>query len=115
MSKTHLYIAFAPDYTDAEAYSRRMSVRPKHLERIHAFTKSGILRHGGILIAPETLESETKKIIGSSMIFEAESVEAVRKIIEEDVYWAANVWDKEKLAIYPYIPGTPLPPVPSQL
>lgn len=63
------------------------------------------------------------------MVFEDESIDAVRKRIEGDIYWANNVvrgtlvysrrndegltlgrqWDKEKLVILPYIAAIPLP------
>jgi len=36
---------------------------------------------------------------GSVLVFEAESAAAVRAMIEEDVYWTNNVWDKETLDI----------------
>lgn len=82
-----------------------------------------------MLVAPETLSSENKKLVGSSMVFEEESVEAVRQRIEGDVYWTTNVvrgtlvysrrsderlilgrqWDKEKLVILPYLAAIPLP------
>jgi len=39
------------------------------------------------------------KMNGSLLVVEAESAAAVRAIIEKDVYWASNVWDKEKLEI----------------
>jgi uncharacterized protein len=49
------------------------------------------LEAGGPLIAPETLEAEKQKFIGSVLLVQAESLDAVRKIVEEDVYWTSGV------------------------
>ena len=46
---------------------------------------------GGALTSPESIHSDQKKLVGSGMMFEAESAEAVRKILEEDIYWTSNV------------------------
>ncbi|KAI0691509.1 hypothetical protein BC835DRAFT_1360227 [Cytidiella melzeri] len=108
-SKTYIFFVYAPDYTDADAFDRRMSVRSHHLELMAVLRKKGILRMGGSLVAPETLESDQRKLIGSGMLFETESADALRKILEEDVYWRFNVWDKEKIVILPYLSADPLP------
>lgn len=50
-----------------------------------------ILGMGGALVSPDTLESDQKKLVGSGMMFEAESADALRKILEEDIYWTSNV------------------------
>ncbi|KAI0821125.1 hypothetical protein BC629DRAFT_1458448 [Irpex lacteus] len=64
---------------------------------------------GGALVSPDTLESDQKKLVGSGMMFEAESADALRKILEEDIYWTSNVWDKEKIVILPFLSAGPLP------
>lgn len=66
-----------------------------------------------------------KKAIGSALIVQAENIEEVRKIIENDIYVTEGVvssqhlvefmslnksqWDKEKLLIAPFISATPFP------
>lgn len=50
-----------------------------------------IIGMGGALVSPDTLESDQKKLVGSGMMFEAESADALRKILEEDIYWTSNV------------------------
>ena len=79
------------------------------------------------MISPETYDKPERKLIGSLMVFEAESLEEVRKVIEDDVYYRTGVvrsifrlvcadadadvqWDKEKLTILPWISAHPLPP-----
>lgn len=50
-----------------------------------------LLELGGALIDPATHGSPNQKMIGSWIVYEAESIEAVRKLVEEDVYWTGNV------------------------
>jgi len=66
------------------------------------------------------------------MLFEAESIDIVRKLVEEDVYYKNDVvcvlpaalinietliyimqWDKDRLVILPIALATSLPPIPS--
>lgn len=113
----YTFLVYAPDYTDGEAFSRRLAVRPQHLEGAKKLIGSGVLRTsctvpylyrpvshlvtgiGGALVAPETLETENRKLIGSMMVFEAENLAAVRSIVESDIYWASNVVSFSNLAM----------------
>lgn len=103
-------MVWAPDYTDEKALSRRMAVRLKHLATANKLIEQGILKVAGGLIIPEVeyAVSDSRKFFGSALLFEAESLEAVRKVIEQDVYWTENVWDKDKLTIHPIIMATAL-------
>lgn len=73
------------------------------------------------MLSPESIASPTaeKKMVGSMFICEAESLEEVRNVMENDVYYTSGVvsalfnierrgtvltvrqWDKEKLVILP--------------
>ncbi|EKM53591.1 uncharacterized protein PHACADRAFT_260022 [Phanerochaete carnosa HHB-10118-sp] len=108
------FILYALDYMDPEAFDRRMAVRPTHLANANALKEQGVMRIGGGLVDPTTYQSGEKKLIGSLMVFEAESLEAVRKVVEEDIYYKSNVWDKEKLVILPWLLSQPLPPLAPQ-
>jgi len=47
---------------------------------------------GGALLAPElTDENGRKKMTGSLMFYEAESIEEVRKMVESDIYHTSGV------------------------
>ncbi|KAJ3555706.1 hypothetical protein NM688_g2428 [Phlebia brevispora] len=105
---TYTFAVWAPDYTDPDALNRRLSVRPKHFENAKPLIDKGVMRLGGALLDPSSTE---KKMIGSVVVYEAESLEACRKIVEEDIYYTAGVWDKEKLVILPWISAAPLPPM----
>ncbi|KAI0691508.1 hypothetical protein BC835DRAFT_1360226 [Cytidiella melzeri] len=111
--KTHTFLVYAPDYTDSEASSRRLAVRPKHLERAGVMFSEGVSRIGGAMVSPDTYDTPDRKMVGSMMVFEAENIEAVRKIVEEDVYYTGGVWDKEKLVIIPWVSAHPLPAAPA--
>ncbi|KAF9950975.1 hypothetical protein BGZ72_007455 [Mortierella alpina] len=84
------FIVIARDYQDPEAQNRRIAVRPKHLEGAKVLKKSGALQLGGALLSDH---SETGKMIGSIMIFSAESEEEVKNTIEKDLYVTGKVWE----------------------
>ncbi|KAJ7738066.1 hypothetical protein DFH07DRAFT_841369 [Mycena maculata] len=99
------FFVYAPDKADAD----RLSVRAKHLEGAAKFVADGTLRFGGVLLTPESLTGGEKKMVGSVSIYEAESIEAVRKIVKDDIYYATGVWDPERVVILPFVAGTPFP------
>lgn len=47
----------------------------------------------GGLITPESQDAALadKKFVGSALLYEADSIEDVRKLVEQDVYWTENV------------------------
>ena len=57
----------------------------------HANRDACLAGMGGALVSPDTLETDQKKLVGSGMMFEDESADAVRKILKEDIYWMSNV------------------------
>jgi uncharacterized protein len=89
-----LYVVIAKDGTDPEAVSRRLSVREKHLEGVQPAVAAGIVQMGGALLNREGT------MIGSMMLLEAESEEAVRDFLSRDVYSKAKVW--QSFEIYPF-------------
>ncbi|KAF8909906.1 hypothetical protein CPB85DRAFT_1306959 [Mucidula mucida] len=105
-----LFFVYAPDKTDEGAVERRLSVRSKHLEGARASIASGLIRIAGAIIdkAPPPPDG-SKKMIGSTFIFEAKSIDEVQKIIESDIYYTSGVWDPEKIVINPFAAATPIP------
>jgi len=100
----HLFAVYAPDYTDPGVLERRFSVREKHLKGIDGMLDSGIMKFGGALLAPElTDECGRKKMTGSLMFYEAESIEEVRKIVKSDIYYTSGVWNRENVVIAPFV------------
>lgn len=43
MSNKFTFLVYAPDYTDAEAFSRRMAVRDQHLARAKSLLQEGVV------------------------------------------------------------------------
>lgn len=80
------FLVLAHDGTDAEAPARRQRVRPQHLEGIRPLAEGETLILGGALL------DEEGGMIGSAMLFEAEDEEAVRALIEGDIYFREGVW-----------------------
>ncbi|KAF6760089.1 hypothetical protein DFP72DRAFT_1042699 [Ephemerocybe angulata] len=110
-----LFFVYAPDKAEDGTFERRMSVRPKHLETAKERSAQGLVRLGGGLMTPESIESADapKKLIGSTFIFQAASLEEVKKLVEEDIYYTSGVppevstqWDAEKLVILPFAAAT---------
>lgn len=62
------------------------------------------MKLGGAVLTPESITGEgPRKMVGSMLLLEAESLEAVRKRIENDIYYTSGVWDRNKLVILPYV------------
>ncbi|PVF99401.1 hypothetical protein CPB86DRAFT_703313 [Serendipita vermifera] len=102
----HTFIVWAPDYTDDDAFNRRMAVRGQHMVKAMESAKDGMFtRIIGPYLTPESIATPDapKKILGSMLLVRAASIEEVRARVEEDLYWTANVWDKEKIVIAPYM------------
>ncbi|KAJ6469477.1 hypothetical protein C8R45DRAFT_1017185 [Mycena sanguinolenta] len=117
MSSLSKFWVYAPDNTDEGAFERRLSVRAKHLEnaakrRLDNAAKGiidGRIRVGGAVLTPESITGGDKKMVGSCMIYEAESIEVVKEIIESDIYYTAGVWDPERILILPFVAATQFP------
>ncbi|KAK7045724.1 hypothetical protein VNI00_007557 [Paramarasmius palmivorus] len=106
-----LFYVHAPDCKEEGTFQKRLSVRPQHLELIKANIANGSIRVAGVMLTDESLHAapEDRKMIGSTIIWEAESKEEVQKKIEADPYYLNGVWDKERIVITPMMPATPIP------
>lgn len=90
-----------------------MAVRQKHFITANKLIKQGILKVAGGLLTPEISETQdaapgNRKFVGSALLYEAENLEAVRRLVEQDLYWTENVWDKDKVVILPIVMATTL-------
>ncbi|KAL1746573.1 hypothetical protein HDZ31DRAFT_33949 [Schizophyllum fasciatum] len=101
----HKFLVYAPDRAEEGTFEKRMSVRPAHLENASSLISSGFSRVVGALGTPESVNSPNKKLVGSVLIVEAESIDDVKAKVEADVYYTNNVWDKERLVILPFFPA----------
>jgi uncharacterized protein YciI len=81
--------------------ARRLQHRPAHLEAVRILDASGRVRHGG------PLKNDRGEIIGSLLIFEADSLEAAKKLVAADPYVVGGVFASyevlETEAVFPRV------------
>jgi len=98
---SYKFAVWAPDYTDDACLARRLSVREKHIEGAGKLKADGLLKVGAAMIQDGTHFTEQPKMQGSLLVYEAESIDVVWKLIKEDIYYTGGVWDKDRLQITP--------------
>jgi uncharacterized protein YciI len=81
------YLITAYDFTDTEALKRRMDVRPHHLEGAKKLKESGNFIKGGAML------NEEGKMIGSVMMMQFESDEALEAWKQSEPYITQGVWE----------------------
>ncbi|KAH7341888.1 hypothetical protein B0J17DRAFT_648453 [Rhizoctonia solani] len=104
---SHTFVLYAPDCTDPDALTRRLSVRETHMEKAKESLGTFLIR-GGAMLAPDSdldavAAGGPKKMIGSVIFIRGNSLEEVTKKVKEDIYYKSGVWDPEKLVILPYV------------
>ncbi|KAF8235838.1 hypothetical protein L208DRAFT_1391628 [Tricholoma matsutake] len=105
----HTFVVYAPDNTEPGTSEKRLSVRSQHVVVAKALQSEGILSVAGWL-GPEFLApGPDQKMVGSLFIYRAESIEAVKQIVETDIYYTTGVWDKERIVISLFGSAFPLP------
>ncbi|KAF9650267.1 hypothetical protein BDM02DRAFT_1445527 [Thelephora ganbajun] len=106
-TKQH-FMVYIPDRTDPGTLQRRLDLRSEHLERIRTLVTNETLKVVGPTLTPESvLPNAEQKMNGSLQVWEASSIEEVKKLVEDDIYYSGDVWDKEKIIIAPMILGHP--------
>ena len=73
------------------AISKRVPFRDEHLSRLSKLKEEGIL----ITLGPTKCN---RYVFG---VFEASTIDDVKKLLEDDVYWKEKIWTS--LDIYPWI------------
>lgn len=81
------YLVTAYDYTDTEALQRRMNVRPHHLDAAKDLRASGNYVLGGAIL------NEEGKMIGSVMIVQFETEEALEAWKQNEPYITQKIWE----------------------
>jgi len=85
------FMITAYDGKDSDAISRRMSVRPRHLENMRRVMENNkILCAGGIT-------NDAGALVGSFLIMEFPSRELFDKYLENEPYVTENVWQDIKV------------------
>ncbi|HEX7021479.1 MAG TPA: YciI family protein [Trueperaceae bacterium] len=88
------FLVLAKDGTDPGADARRQAVRQEHLAGIGPAVKAGSLQVAGALLDAEG------NMIGSMLVMEADSRQALEDRLQEDIYSRAGVW--QSFEIYPF-------------
>ena len=81
------YIVTAYDYTDTGALERRMNVRPHHLDVAKELKANGNYVTGGAILNDEG------KMIGSIMIVQFETEEALKAWQQNEPYITQKIWE----------------------
>ena len=81
------YLVTAYDYTDTEALQRRMNVRPHHLDGARDLRANGNYVLGGAIL------NEDGKMIGSVMILQFETEEALEAWKQSEPYITQKIWE----------------------
>lgn len=81
------YLVTAYDYTDTEALQRRMNVRPHHLDAAKDLKANGNYILGGAIL------NEDGKMIGSVMILQFETEEALNAWKQNEPYITQKIWE----------------------
>jgi len=82
------YLVIAYDGTDEKALERRLAAREEHLKSIAKRMKNKEHLYGAALL------DDAGKMIGSVMIVDYPSKEALDEWLKEEPYVVGNVWQK---------------------
>ncbi|POY73898.1 hypothetical protein BMF94_3069 [Rhodotorula taiwanensis] len=88
------YLASLPDFAEG---SKRMSIRPKHLEHAAEGFKLGWIVQAGATFADDSRTQMT----GSWFLLREESLEKARARLAQDVYATDGAWDMSRATITP--------------
>ncbi|SNX81646.1 uncharacterized protein MEPE_00351 [Melanopsichium pennsylvanicum] len=107
-TRLNRYLVVAQDFSDSGANARRFEVRDRHLEHAQFGKRAGRIELGGALLKTDfqNIDEQTgpgPHMIGSIFIVLGESIQDVRQRVMQDEYVQGNVWDVEKLKIYPFL------------
>jgi uncharacterized protein len=92
------YLVTAWDYQDSDALNRRMANRTAHLEQ------SGPYKTSGVLLYASALLDDDDQMIGSVLVLNLPTPEAVEAHLQQDPYVSGNVWERwtlQKVAMPP--------------
>lgn len=85
------FLLIAYDGTDPDAESRRLSVRPEHLEKIGILKKTGEFLLGGAILDNEG------KMIGSAVLYDFPDRAALDERLKDEPYIIEGVWKEIKI------------------
>ncbi|WDF53726.1 YciI family protein [Mucilaginibacter sp. KACC 22063] len=81
------YLITAYDHIDTEALTRRLNVRPHHLDAAKKLKESGNFIKAGAML------NQDGNMIGSVMMMQFESEEALNAWLQDEPYITQKVWE----------------------
>ncbi|MGZ3764315.1 MAG: YciI family protein [Mucilaginibacter sp.] len=81
------YLITAYDYTDADTFTRRMNVRPHHLDGAKELKENGNYVLGGAILNDEG------KMIGSVMVLQFETEDELLVWQQREPYITQKIWE----------------------
>ena len=82
------FLVTAHDFKDDDAINRRQAARTEHLAGATKLMQDNILLSAGALL------DDSGKMIGSTLLYEVDSKEALVKLLDADPYISNRVWEK---------------------
>lgn len=90
-------------FTWSLAEISQINSRRAHIDRVKAEADDGFWLMGGAMLTHvPTPEDKTIQAAGSAMVAFAASKEEVMQRLKDDVYTSGNVWDWDKVQIWPF-------------
>jgi uncharacterized protein YciI len=88
------FVVIARDGTDADAFDRRRSARPVHLEGIRPFVERGEIRIGGAIL------DDDGSMVGSVLLADFPTRADLDRWLEGDPYVTLGVW--QQIEVHPF-------------
>lgn len=83
-----LFVVTAYDYTDPDAFNRRMALRPAHMANGEKMMRDGKFIFGGAIL------NDNNKMVGGVLVVDFNSREEVDAWLEVEPYVTEKVWEK---------------------
>ncbi|KZT65391.1 hypothetical protein DAEQUDRAFT_768866 [Daedalea quercina L-15889] len=100
------YYVWAPDSKATDAPNRLdQTISKEHAEHFQALRADGLVEHGGAVLTKDMQLPITSapEFAGSMFILKADSLEAARKLVEEDPFYQTGVWDRDNIKVAPVL------------
>ncbi|KAL3421677.1 ycii-related domain protein [Phlyctema vagabunda] len=82
---------------------QRIQIRPTHSKNFVKLHEAGIVSWAGPVFTDHSLPGTKRRpFVGSVIVMNAPSVEAVRKTLEKDIFVTQGIWDWEAVKILPF-------------
>lgn len=88
---------------------KRLALRQQHIEEAMPKIKEGIITFAGGILSKPTVDGDNKDMTVTMFTVISETEDEARKILDEDIYTTAGIWDSKKAQIFPWKTGIRIP------